>query len=207
MNPRRPEKYSLHAGDIVFARTGGTVGKSFIISSVPEIAVFASYLIRLSAHPEIHPKFLYHFFQSASYWEQIGLKKGGLQGNVNARTLSSLELSICPFNEQRRIVSKIEELFSELDMGIESLKTARKQLEVYRQAVLKHAFNGKLTEQWRLENEDKLETASQLVIRINKERETRYQKQIEDWKNAVKRMGSKWERRQKASETKNPDRT
>ena len=57
------QKYELHAGDIVFARTGGTVGKSFIISSIPEQSVFASYLIRLSAHPEIEPRFLYHFFQ------------------------------------------------------------------------------------------------------------------------------------------------
>jgi len=84
------EKYSLKQGDIVFARTGGTVGKSYIINTVPEVAVFASYLIRLTAHPAINPRFLYNFFQSASYWEQIGLKKGGLQGNVNATTLSSL---------------------------------------------------------------------------------------------------------------------
>ena len=52
-------------------------------------------------------------------------------------------------NEQQRIVSKLEELFSELDKGIESFKTAREQLTVYRQAVLKHAFEGKLTEEWR----------------------------------------------------------
>ena len=58
---------------------------------------------------------------------------------------------------------KIEELFSELDKGVESLKTARAQLKVYRQAVLKHAFEGKLTAQWREESKDKLETADQLI--------------------------------------------
>ena len=54
-----------------------------------------------------------------------------------------------PLNEQHRIVAKIEALFYELDKGVESLKTAREQLKVYRQAVLKHAFEGKLTAQWR----------------------------------------------------------
>jgi type I restriction enzyme S subunit len=184
------QKYLLHPGDIVFARTGGTVGKSFIISSVPERSVFASYLIRLSAHAEVVPKYLYYFFQSTSYWEQIKLKKGGLQGNVNATTLSSLKLFICPLNEQYRIVANIEELFSELNKGIENLKTARAQLKVYRQALLKHAFEGKLTAQWRAENRDKLEAVAALLKRIQLERTQRYQQQLTDWE-AAGRLGSK----------------
>ena len=66
-----------------------------------------------------------------------------------------------PLNEQHRIVAKIEELFSELDKGIENLKTAREQLKVYRQALLKHAFEGKLTAQWR---EERRANASSTVI-------------------------------------------
>ncbi|MER9134743.1 restriction endonuclease subunit S [Mesorhizobium sp. M0830] len=185
IDDRQASKYELQTGDIVFARTGGTVGKSFLISSVPERAVFASYLIRLSAHSEINPKFLYYFFQSADYWEQIGLKKGGLQGNINATTLSSLELTVCPLSEQRRIVAKIDELFSELDAGIDNLKTARDQLCVYRQALLKNAFEGKLTTPWREKNADKLETVEHIFARIRTESEARYQAQWEDWKLAV----------------------
>lgn len=146
-------KYSLKEGDIVFARTGGTVGKSFLINSVPEESVFASYLIRLTPSNWVNPRFLYYFFQSLAYWEQIGLKKGGLQGNVNATTLSTLALPLCPLPEQRRIVAKIEELFSELDNAVASLTAARDQLMTYRQALLKHAFEGKLTaarEEWPL---------------------------------------------------------
>jgi len=86
-----------------------------------------------------------------------------------------------PFNEQHRIVAKIEELFSELDKGIENLKTAQAQLKVYRQALLKHAFEGKLTAQWRAENQDKLETADALLKRIQQERAARYQQQLADW--------------------------
>ncbi|MEQ1778517.1 MAG: restriction endonuclease subunit S [Nitrosomonas sp.] len=64
-----------------------------------------------------------------------------------------------PLNEQHRIVAKIEELFSELDKGIENLKTAQAQLKVYRQALLKHAFEGKLTAQWRAERHAKQSVA------------------------------------------------
>ena len=72
-------------------------------------------------------------------------------------------LSLPPLSEQHRIVDKIEELFSELDKGVDSLKTARAQLNVYRQAVLKHAFEGKLTAQWREQNKDKLEKPEQML--------------------------------------------
>ena len=91
-----------------------------------------------------------------------------------------------PLGEQHRIVAKIEELFSELDKGIESLEAARAQLKVYRQAVLKHAFEGKLTAQWREENKDKLETAEQLLVRVGRKRKARYDEQLKEWKSAVK---------------------
>ena len=85
-----------------------------------------------------------------------------------------------PLNEQNRIVSKIEELFSELDNGIENLKKAQAQLKTYRQSVLKHAFEGKLTEEWRKENNT--EPADKLLEKIKEEREKHYQKQLEEWK-------------------------
>lgn len=100
------------------------------------------------------------------------------------------EIPLPPTNEQHRIVAKIEELFSELDKGIENLKTARAQLKVYRQALLKHAFEGKLTAQWRAENHDKLEPADALLKRIQQERAQRYQQQLADWEAAGK-QGSK----------------
>ena len=95
-------------------------------------------------------------------------------------------LLLPPSREQLRIVAKIEELFSELDKGVESLKTAQAKLNVYRQAVLKHAFEGKLTAQWREENEDKLETPDRLLTRIKEEREALYEQQIKAWESTVK---------------------
>lgn len=116
--------------------------------------------------------------------------RGTTISGITKKQLKDLSFPLPPINEQHRIVAKIEELFSELDKGIENLKTARAQLKVYRQALLKHAFEGKLTAQWRAENQDKLETAEALQKRIQLERTQRYQQQLADWE-AVGKRGSK----------------
>ncbi|MFO7955215.1 restriction endonuclease subunit S [Thioalkalivibrio sp.] len=109
--------------------------------------------------------------------------------HLSSRTVAEIPLPLPPLNEQRRIVAKIEELFSELDKGVESLKTARAQLKTYRQSLLKAAFEGRLTEQWRRDNADKIETADQLLERIQEEREARYQQKLEKWNAAVAGWG------------------
>ena len=184
--PDEPEKYLLSDGDIVISRAG-SVGVSFLIKK-PQKAVFASYLIRFK--PLIDTEFFHYFLQCPIYWSQISENKLGIAvPNINASKLKEIAFLLPPLNEQKRIVAKIEELFSELDNGIAALKTAREQLKVYRQAVLKNAFEGKLTAKWREENADKLESSEHLLARIQQERETRYQQQLEEWKLAVK----KWE--------------
>jgi len=106
--------------------------------------------------------------------------------HLSSRSIETIPLPLPPLGEQERIVAKIEQLFSELDKGVEALKAAEAQLNVYRQALLKHAFEGKLTADWREANKDKLESADTLLARIKTEREARYQQQLDDWKLAVK---------------------
>ena len=136
----------------------------------------------------VEPKYLYFYctyreFINSLCEDQYGVSYPAVKDDqVRAKFIR-----LPPENEQHRIVAKIEELFSELDKGVESLKTARQQLKVYRQALLKHAFEGKLTEQWRQDNADKLETADQLLERIKQEREARYQQQMDEWEAAVER--------------------
>ena len=101
---------------------------------------------------------------------------------VSFDQIGEFEILLPPPSEQYRIVAKIEELFSELDKGVEHLEKAREQLKVYRQAVLEHAFEGKLTAQWREENKDQLENPEQLLARIKQDREARYDQQLEEWK-------------------------
>ena len=128
-------------------------------------------------------KWLFYFLQLVDF---ATLAHATNMPSLPLSRAKAIEVPIAPTNEQARIVAKIEELFSELDKGIESLKAARAKLNVYRQAVLKHAFEGKLTAQWREENKDKLETPEQLLARIKQEREARYEQQVQEWKAAVK---------------------
>jgi len=177
-NPADEEKYLLGDGDIVISRAG-SVGVSYLLKN-PEHSVFASYLIRFK--PYINTQYFKYFLDSPYYWKEIADNKLGIAvPNVNASKLTEIPIPLPPENEQHRIVAKIEELFSELDKGIENLKTAQVQLKVYRQALLKHAFEGKLTAQWREQNRDQLETAAALLQRIQQERAQRYQQQLADW--------------------------
>jgi len=97
-------RYSLQHGDIVFARTG-SVGKGYLISNVPEQAIFASYLIRVRVNRDkLLPEFAYLFMQSSFYWQQIASQThGAVQPNVNATQLRSLLLPLPPLPEQREI--------------------------------------------------------------------------------------------------------
>ena len=106
-----------------------------------------STLVRIN-FPSMSNQYAYYFLLS-KYQEINTRAKGSGTPHVDPDLLWNYEFPVPPSNEQKRIVAKIEELFSELDKGIESLQTAREQLKVYRQAVLKHAFEGKLTKQWK----------------------------------------------------------
>jgi len=149
-------------------------------------------------------EFIYYYLKGS---KQLAEERasGTTFRELSGAAFSQLPLPLAPEHEQHRIVAKIDELFSELDKGVKSLKTARKQLKVYRQAVLKHAFEGKLTAQWREENKDRLETADQLLARIRSEREARYQQQLEDWKAAVKDWEAKGKPGKKPSKPKKPE--
>jgi type I restriction enzyme S subunit len=143
-----------------------------------------STLVRIN-FPGIFNDYAYYFLQS-KFAEINSRAKGVGIPHVDPNLLWNYGFPIPPLNEQKRIVAKIEELFSELDSGIQSLKTAREQLKIYRQAVLKHAFEGKLTAPWREKNKDKLESADQLLARIKREREEHYQQQLKEWAASVK---------------------
>ena len=99
----------LKAGDIVFARTGATTGKSFLIQDCPSNSVFASYLIRVRVGDEAVPGFISHFFQTESYWAQIAKgARGVAQPGVNATTLKALQIPLPPLAEQRRIAEVLD---------------------------------------------------------------------------------------------------
>lgn len=116
-------KYTLKTGDIVFARTGATTGKSFLVRN-PPTAVFASYLIRLRLQSEpLTPEFVSYYFQTPEYWKFIGEgSAGSTQGGFNASKLGALLIPAPPPHEQRRIVALLDEAF-------EALATAKANAE------------------------------------------------------------------------------
>lgn len=112
--------YLLEEYDILFARTGGTVGKSFLVKDVPYDAVYAGYLIRTKYNIEkLEPQYLKFFMESELYWKQ--LRNGTIataQPNCNGQTLAKMMIPIPPLAEQKRIVAKIEELLPYCDQLI-----------------------------------------------------------------------------------------
>ena len=105
--------YLLQANDILFARTGGTVGKSFLVSEVPCESIYAGYLIRTRYSSLLCPQYLKYFMESPLYWQQ--LKSGTTataQPNCNGQTLAKMLLPLPPANEQLRIVDNLARTFT-----------------------------------------------------------------------------------------------
>ncbi|MGB9929559.1 MAG: restriction endonuclease subunit S [Methanosarcina sp.] len=153
-------------GTLLVALYGATIGKLAIlgIEAATNQAVCAIFKNGI-----FESKFLYYLlFHRRQDLIKEGI--GGAQPNISQTILKNLEIPICPLPEQRAIISKIEQLFSELDNGIANLKLAQEQLKVYRQAVLKKAFGGELTKKWRKQQID-LPGAGDLLEQIRKERE------------------------------------
>lgn len=103
------DKYHLLPGDIVFARTGATTGKSFLIKDCPDDTVFASYLIRVRPSERVEPRYLAYFFDTPDYWAQIKKHaQGAGQPGVNASKLKQLQIPLPPLSEQKRIADILD---------------------------------------------------------------------------------------------------
>ena len=146
------DTYLLKVNDILFARTGGTVGKSFLVEEVPEKAIYAGYLIRTRYSSLLNPRYMKSFMESQLYWEQ--LKNGTIataQPNCNGKTLAKMLLPIPPTKEQDRTVEKLTQLSSFLDnYGLcqDRLNLLNKEIkEQFKKSILQEAIQGKLVPQ------------------------------------------------------------
>ncbi|QKQ73964.1 restriction endonuclease subunit S [Nostoc sp. TCL240-02] len=178
----------ISSEDILIVKDGATTSKtSYIGKDFPyKYAVINEHVFIVRVSNLINKKWIFYNLWAESGRQQILLDfRGAAQGGISSKFVQKVLVLIPPINEQNRIVAKIEELFSELDQGIENLRTACNQLKIYQQAVIKQAFEGKLTEQWRKTNADQLETSDKLRVSIEKTREKLYQQQINEWKQAL----------------------
>jgi type I restriction enzyme S subunit len=131
------EKFRLFNNDILFARIGGTTGKSFIVKNPPQ-SVFASYLIRLRVlSGKDNPNYLYFYFQSPFYWQQINANKdNNLKGGVNASVLSELQIISPPLKEQQKIAAVLFKIQQAIEVQ-ESIIEATQELK---KSTMQHAF-------------------------------------------------------------------
>ena len=165
------DTYLLKVNDILFARTGGTVGKSFLVEEVPERAIYAGYLIRTRYSSLLNPRYMKLFMESQLYWEQ--LKNGTIataQPNCNGKTLAKMLLPIPPTKEQNRIVGKLIQLSSFLNnytLCQERLNLLNEEIkEQLKKSILQEAIQGKLVPQIAEEG-----TAQELLEQIKAEKQ------------------------------------
>ena len=165
------DTYLLKVNDILFARTGGTVGKSFLVEEVPERAIYAGYLIRTRYSSLLNPRYMKSFMESQLYWEQ--LKNGTIataQPNCNGKTLAKMLLPIPPAKEQDRIVGKLTQLSPFLNNYTqcqERLNLLNEEIkEQLKKSILQEAIQGKLVPQLAAEG-----TAQELLDLIKAEKQ------------------------------------
>ena len=162
-----PEAYLLKTGDIVFARTGATVGKSFLIAETPYPSVYASYLIRIRLLGSLSPEYIYQFFDSACYWSQITDKSVGVgQPNCNGTSLKELFIPLPPISEQLRIVPTAQALLAYVAKIDAEKKSLLSIIMATKSKILDLAIRGQLVPQ-----DPNDEPASVLLERIRAEKE------------------------------------
>ncbi len=186
---------SFQTGDVLFAKITPCMenGKMAVVPELSSTYGFGStsfHVIR--PYAGVDSGFIYYTVASKTFrfYAEHNMVGSVGQRYVPAAILEKHEIGLPPKSEQCRIANKVEALFAEIDKGVESLQAAKKAIELYRQSLLKYAFEGHLTAEWRTRNADKLESPDTLLDRIHKEREKQYKLSLEDWKQAV----AKWEK-------------
>lgn len=193
-------RHSFESGDIIITKLGDPLGKTCFVPKKYKRGIIVADLIRVRVdNKNVNPKFLVYQLNSPFFIKQFDwFTKGTTRPRIKLSVVRDLAFNLPPLVEQERIVSVIEELFSDLDNGLQYLKAAQNQLKVYRQALLKYAFEGKLTKQWR--NQNKVEPAGKLLKTIKLERQNRFEKELDEWKQSTKaweKIGKKGKRPRK----------
>ncbi len=172
------EVLRLRHGDVLFTEGGDRdkLGRGWVWSGELDECIHQNHIFRARPNSEvIDPKFLsFHGNHFGRDWFARTGKQTTNLASINKGVLSRFPVPVAPLAEQRRIVAKIEELFSDLDAGVAALERVRANLKRYRAAVLKAAVEGKLTEDWRAQHPD-TEPASVLLDRILTDRRRQWE--------------------------------
>ncbi len=144
----KAKAFELSDGDILFARTGATVGKSYLVESAPNNAIFASYLIRVQYSHSVIPQYIKFFFESGYYWEQISSNSVGVgQPNVNGTSLGKLRIPLPPAAEQKRISEEAHRWMGVIDSLEFEAQHLSEDIGASKSRILNLAIHGKLVPQ------------------------------------------------------------
>lgn len=171
VTPQKAEQIKRHSfkfGDIIITKLGEPLGLCCKVPAKYPSGIIVADLMRVRPSDIIvNTDYLVYAINSKIIQDQFKrITKGTTRARVNLTIVRDIEIPLAPLNEQNRIVDKLDELLSELEKGKEQLQTSLEQLKVYRQSILKHAFEGKLTNKnvkesklpngWRFERFDNL---------------------------------------------------
>ena len=187
------EKYHIENGDLLFAWSvslGAYIWKG-------KSAFLNQHIFKVLPKENIDKTFIYYLLDKVTN-ELYAKAHGSGMVHVTKGKFEATSVNIPPLEAQQAIVNKIESLFDEIDEGIGRLKTVAQQIQQYRQSLLKNAFNGELTKEWRSKHADTLPSENELLAQIQTTREQHHAQQLADWQTAV----SQWE--QNGKEGKKP---
>lgn len=191
------KNYIVNKGDILIGMSGSIGKVSFYEDERPALLNQRVGKLNLYNHDTFQKDFFAYLLINLEQSIIQTAKGMGVQ-NISSKDIEQLQIPIPPFDTQQAIVNKIESLFDEIDEGIGRLKTAAQQIQQYRQSLLKNAFNGELTKEWRSKHTDTLPSENELLAQIQTTREQHHAQQLADWQTAV----SQWE--QNGKEGKKP---
>lgn len=142
LSPSVAKDYMLQKGDLLFARSGATVGKTYLYNGEFE-ACFAGYLIKASFNSKMLPKYAYYFTQTDAYnsWKNQVFIQATIQ-NIGADKYSVLPICVPPIEEQRAIISSIEDRIKNYNIVIEKLSEQIEELKAYKIALISEAVTG-----------------------------------------------------------------
>jgi type I restriction enzyme, S subunit len=167
-------KQTVNTGTVLVSKINPRINRIWIVSNHSQHQKIASTeWIPFFKQEGIDSEYLCYFMRTDSFRDYLNANVSGVGGSlmrVRPTVVDKYTFLFPPFPEQRRIVSKIDELFSDLDVGVSSLKKAKAEIARFRQSVLAHAFSGKLTDDWRKTHGNEVEPAAALLERICAER-------------------------------------
>lgn len=172
----------LKFGDILLARMPEPLGRAVIFpfSDLDKFVTVVDVAIIRTGEDSINNKYLMYFINSPHIRKQIhNFQTGTTRKRISRSNLDKILIPIAPLAEQHRIVEKVEELFSELDDSVNSLKKIQRHIKLYRISLLNQAFDGRLTASWRIQNKSERKVETLKNIRL--ERKKNYLKKIAEW--------------------------